>query len=195
MIGSRVIVREALDRDDVKRLEDKGFRLEDEAEHNEVEEEELRVDQIKIIRAIKWLNTAMIRSPFTSALPDVKVTRLAQDFGGLYVADLGPGGTIYIDLDNLETLRDAIDVYIHEFAHYWTKAPDLSEEHVKGISFIGEYLAWLFASGRAPEEFYIYAAGLTWRKFTFKPLQREPEGRPGPGTGRWDPNARRWVNG
>ena len=175
-------IMQAIARVDMDELQDAGFRLRDEAERNKREDEDLTTDQRGIIRAIRVLKAEMLPRPVVSGQPlprpDVVVTDLAQEYGGVFIPDIGPGGTIYIDIDHLDTVRNALDVFIHEYAHYFTLAPDTSEQHILGISRVGEYVAALFAAQKVPDSFFRYIQTLEWHGFP--PERQTPGNIPGP---------------
>jgi len=60
--------------------------------------------------------------------------------------------TIGIKQEALADPVQALDIYIHEYAHYFTQAPDVSERHARGISLVGAYIAELFALGQISTE-------------------------------------------
>ncbi|MFH1485888.1 MAG: hypothetical protein ABIH46_07450 [Chloroflexota bacterium] len=55
--------------------------------------------------------------------------------------------TINIKRSFLLQFGEALDIFIHEYAHYWTNADDGTERHTRAISTVGRYVGELLTSG------------------------------------------------
>ena len=124
-------------------------------------------DEGKRGEAIRVLN-GLLDARHDLPVPVIKATVLAvgakeKEFGGVYIRDKN---IIYVDLENLQNTNDAINVFIHEYAHYWSQEGDGSKRHTAVLSRVGEFVVALFSSGLvADSQFYEYVekTGFQWK--------------------------------
>ena len=160
-------LRRIIDRDDMVVLQEKGYELLEQAERGEVPDTELTTRNRMNLQAIRVLN-GLLDARHDLPVPVIKATVLAvgakeKEFGGVYIRDKN---IIYVDLENLQNTNDAINVFIHEYAHYWSQEGDGSKRHTAVLSRVGEFVVALFSSGLvADSQFYEYVekSGFHWK--------------------------------
>jgi hypothetical protein len=90
-------------------------------------------------------------------LPDILAAKLPPDVIGLYESKKN---RILLRTDVMNFFSRALDVWIHEYAHYYTGAGDGSEAHTRAISTIGSLVAQTLIAREVDARFYKYT--LEW---------------------------------